>query len=116
MGTNYYAVTEDGSRLHLTKISVGWQPAIQLHGGEQGCECMCFEDEQRYRNWTEFTEFVRRDDLVLEDEYGQEIAPDELIEKMLNARENAERKHELQRGRQEFARIDGWAFMGGAWS
>ena len=112
MGTNYYAHFDD-RRIHLTKTSAGWRLAIQLHGRKMGCRCQC--QEHHYRNIEEFREFINREDVTIEDEYGSQIGAGEFMEKL----ELFNAENTLQpdpRDWEMYVELDGWIFHGGNWS
>lgn len=112
MGTNYYAEMEEGRRVHLTKTSAGWIPSIQWHNGYAGCSCRC--EQHHYRGWNEFIDFLKSDETTIVDEYGRDVEPVELIDKMQRFKEENYRQHNANDW-PEFVEIDDWVFMGGDW-
>lgn len=114
MGTNYYAHKDDrDDRIHLTKTSGGWEPAIQWHAGVYGCSCEC--NDHHYRNWEEFKEFVRQEDITVINEYGEEVDSEELIEKLIDWTKGTNRSQIRKENIREGVEIDGWEFLGGNW-
>lgn len=72
MGTNYYAridickVCKRFNEIHLGKQSGGWKFAIEMQEGY-------------YRDYEEFIQFIKREDVKIVNEYGKSISPTVLI-------------------------------------
>ena len=101
MGTNYYAHV-DGDRLHLTKTSGGWKPALHWH-------------PDRYTTPDEFFDFVMDPSVTIVDEYGRTWSKRLFVEKVRRwVREN-DRTHDPSAYYVEAIR-GGYQFHSGEWS
>ncbi len=114
LSTHYYAhehVFED--RIYLAKRAGGWKPILHWHAGFDGCPCYC--EQHHYRNWDEFKQFVRQDEVIITNEYGEELDADEFINMLVKWREENDRSHLRESSPTEGREIDGWEFVGGYW-
>ncbi len=111
MSTHYYGFL-DGKEISLAQTASGWNPLLHWHNGYSSCPCHC--EEHHYRNFDEFVDFVCRDDVRLENEYGEQLAPFELIGKLQRFQMNNDKEHREMTDRDSMM-IDGWEFYGGNW-
>lgn len=116
LGTNYYAKINPCSecgrpekRIHLTKLSMGWKPMIKRHRDHEG-------NIIYYSGFEEFKEFLRRDNIAVEDEYHEEIDPEELIEKIEKKHENDDNQFHDGYGFDNYCKINGYEFSEGNWT
>lgn len=78
MGTNYYVMVDvckhcnRGERIHLGKSSCGWKFAVDMN-------------EEYYKTFDEFLNFISREDIEITNEYGEEINYKDLMNTMESA-------------------------------
>ena len=112
MSTHYCAYKE-GKEIALAQTAHGWKPLIHWHGGYSDCPCHC--DEHHYYNFDEFVDFVVEEVDRIEDEFGNAIAPFELIGKLQRFQESNSKTRHSEMSSKDRVMIDGWEFHGGDW-
>ena len=77
MGTNYYArinickVCKRYNEIHIGKSSQGWKFGIEIHEGY-------------YEDFKSFVKFIKREDVKIFNEYGEEIIVMDLFKKIIS--------------------------------
>lgn len=102
MGTNYYGrlkkpkrkIYLDYEEFHIGKSSCGWK--------------FCFQTNKHFKNFEEFKKWLKDDNFVIYDEYGEKVHKKDFLQKIIDKQNSEESQSHYDN---EYTKnIDGYDF------